>query len=238
MKTKILCSLLAALFTLAIVLTGCDKAPETTSDHKTTAATTALTTTATIAKPTATEKTTTAAPTTTLVITSGSDVMVVYPPVVEGGGEPEEPIVQTVADKDPVSVLSSFFELSLPQNLSVSQYKHTIESIPENKAPARHTYIAKADLSKEQLQNIQTHLEKKYMSVPQEGIPSCLEIFRVKTQGQWNIQKNDVLKVFQSIRTTYWEEKDGTVQTDETLYGMLTKENDSYFLYLYGTGRE
>ncbi len=62
------------------------------------------------------------------------------------------------------------------------------------------------------------------------GIASCLEILRVKTNGQWNIQESDILEVFRLIRTVYREENDGVVQTDESMYILLAKENGAQIL--------
>lgn len=253
MKTKILCSLLAALFTLAIVLTGCDKAPETTSDHKTTApTTTALTTTATIAKPTATEKTTTAAPTTTLVITSGSDVIVVYPPsppVVEGGGEPEEPIVQTVADKNPIAVLSSFFEIDLPKDAKVLDYRHETTEYEEGEDFTKsHIYTSRLCVSQQQLQHIQDRLEKRYSSylgnnedaeqkaVYREEYARNYNMTGTYYSYPWQISAEDVLDFLRAIRPVQIQMEDYFIATDEHMYILITKEDGQYYLYFDGTG--
>ncbi len=259
MKTKILCSLLAVLFTLAIVLTGCDKAPETTSDHKTTAATTALTTTATTASTSTSEKptttttvtTTTAAPTTTLVITSGSDVIVVYPPsppVVEGGGEPEGPIVQTVADKNPIAVLSSFFEIDLPKDAKVLEYEHHTEYYEGGDSTQSHIYAARLCISQEQLQHIQDSLAERYYSYIKDDEDSEESFASMERGAQdfnmtgtyysypWQISAEDVLDFLYAYRPVQIKMEDYFIATDEHMYILITKEDGQYYLYFDGTG--
>ncbi len=248
MKIKILCLLLTVIFIFAVFLAACEKSPETTSDRKTTAATTALTTAATTASTTTSEKSTTTTVTTasTTVQTFSSEKTNSTNHTASVSKNEFGWIVQTVADKDPISVLSSFFEIDLPKDAKVLEYRHETEYV-EGSDTKTHIYTARLCVAQEQLQQIQNRLEERYYSFIKdaestENSPAKengAHQFNMKGENYlypWQIHTTDILDFCHTYRPVEIQVSNQIYSTDEQMYILITKEDGQYYLYFDGTG--